>query len=425
MNDIKTGLDWLWGPSEYTRLMFEKSGFDPTHTSVLSAGVDCARLLSTADDKQSNHVTKSEQHKRPVIFFFTGGFLPRKGVDIMLEAWEKTFCSKKKPTSAQFGLDGDKPNVRLLIHTSYELGYSEREISEMNRIIKKCDGSIEWKRKAWMDDKAHLDLMRAADVYVAPFRSEGFGLPIVESLVLGKSAIIPLGGSPADDYSMAAISTKYRTKDERKENHNGIEMSYHHGIYPLRVEQTQCTQYPCQGKQLCVFEPCKNMKCTCRDLVSVPSWLKISPSDVAAQMKAAYQDIIKHRMHIGQGPATAEDTLITGHDKDGTADKSIMGFCFSSLGPTYRNTILDTLSTSARRRITEIILPHRVSFFHKLIHGSRTFGFVFLIFLLGIGYKVATGKCGCTTKASLLRLRQRLAITRTPVLPTRSGKSKD
>eukprot|EP00550_Attheya_septentrionalis_P005115 CAMPEP_0198284210 /NCGR_PEP_ID=MMETSP1449-20131203/3700_1 /TAXON_ID=420275 /ORGANISM="Attheya septentrionalis, Strain CCMP2084" /LENGTH=1014 /DNA_ID=CAMNT_0043981167 /DNA_START=59 /DNA_END=3100 /DNA_ORIENTATION=- len=335
MNDINIGLDWLWGPSEYTRLMYEKSGFDPTHTSVLSAGVDCDKLLSTThhDENNSTHPSKSDQYEKPVTFFFTGGLLPRKGVDIILDAWEKTFCSNGKSTS--FGQDGDKPNVRLFIHTSYELGYSEKQIAEMNRILKRCDGSVEWKRKEWVDDEIHSDWIRAADIYIAPFRSEGFGLPIVESLVLGKSAIIPLGGSPADDYGMTAISTKHRTKDGRKENHPGIEKLYHHGIYPLHVEQTQCTQYPCQGKQLCVFEPCKNMKCTCRDLVSVPSWLKIDPSDVGAQMEAAYRDIIKHRIHVGQGSAASEDTLITEHTKDGTADKGIMGFCFSSLGPTY------------------------------------------------------------------------------------------
>eukprot|EP00978_Attheya_sp_CCMP212_P012859 scaffold32101_cov50-Attheya_sp.AAC.5 len=364
MGDIDAGLDWMWAPSEYTRLMYEKSGFDPTHTSVLSAGVDCARLLSTADDKQSNHLTRSEQYKRPVIFFFTGGFLPRKGVDIMLEAWEKTFCSKKKSTSAQFGLDGDKPNVRLLIHTSYELGYSDRQISEMNRIIKKCDGSIEWKRKEWMDDKTHLDLMRAADVYVAPFRSEGFGLPIVESLVLGKSAIIPLGGSPADDYGVPVMATtKIQQKEVLGEDHDAIPPSHHHGIYPLHVAQTECTQYPCEGHQLCVFEPCKNRKCACRDLVSAPTWLKIDPADVGVQMVAAYQDTIKRWSRGEQEPSRPEPHWFSGtSDKHGAVDKGIMGFCFSSLGPTYRDRILETLTSQGRRRITQIMSPEAPEF---------------------------------------------------------------
>ena len=49
------------------------------------------------------------------------------------------------------------------------------------------------------------ELMACADVYVSPYKAEGFNLPVLESMALGVPVIITKGG-PTDDFTNAAFA---------------------------------------------------------------------------------------------------------------------------------------------------------------------------------------------------------------------------
>jgi len=55
MAQIQQNVDFLWAPSEYNRLVFEKSGFSSSNTAVAPAGVDCKTLLEEHQNEQKNY----------------------------------------------------------------------------------------------------------------------------------------------------------------------------------------------------------------------------------------------------------------------------------------------------------------------------------------------------------------------------------
>jgi len=54
------------------------------------------------------------------------------------------------------------------------------------------------------------DLYRAADVYAAPYRAEGFNLPVLEAAACGVPVICTSGG-PTDDFIDPACSGRIRS----------------------------------------------------------------------------------------------------------------------------------------------------------------------------------------------------------------------
>jgi len=239
---LTDNVDVVYGPSTYNQKVFVDSGINSERTGLLPAGIDCDAIHA-----RSNATQPEEGANDIVTFVFSGGLLPRKGIDIILEEWKRVYC---KAT-----------DVRLVLHTTYELGYSPKEISALEDIVKKCK-SVVWKRQDWMSAEDHFDMIRGSDIYFAPFRSEGFGLPIVEAMEMGLRVIAPVGGTAADDYM---LGPKKRKKIAGKKKAAAK-------LYPVKSSTSRCSHEPCFDKTLCVFQPCKDGKCGCEALVRRPTW---------------------------------------------------------------------------------------------------------------------------------------------------------
>lgn len=333
MNSLTQNVDWLWAPSEYNRKIYDTSGFDPSRSTVVSAGIDCESLFKSVTQsilhdgivsQDSNFLSKdnngSASHSRPVHFIFSGGYIPRKGVDTILETWDEAFCNNRE--------------VKLILHTSYELGYSDDERDKMNLIISKCS-NIEWMHQTWLSREEHIRLMRSADIYLAPFRSEGFGLPIAEAIVLGLSVIVSVGGTSADDFVLG---------NEFHSNH--VQGQNREIIYPVPVTAQECTHEPCRGDQLCVFSPCKKMfhkkefRCACETLVQKPSWFEVNGADLKKQMLQAYQDVKSDRIE--------SDGQVVSDIINASANMKV---CWSNLRETYHENVISALENERKRKI--------------------------------------------------------------------------
>jgi len=339
MAHLLDNIDWLWAPSEYNRDIYTRSGYPFDRTALLPAGVDCASLLSdgkSARENRSSNASKSNisTDLDTVTFIFSGGFLPRKGVDILLEEWHGVFCSFEDSFVKEAYI---KSNAKLIVHTSYELGYSKAEVDKMKEYIDSCDGKIEWKRNVWMERTEYIQMIKRSDIYLAPFRSEGFGLPIVEALALGLKSIVSVGGTAADDYMNADVG---------QTDHWNREMTQL--TYPIQATEDLCKHPPCFGEKLCVFSPCKNMRCACEKLVETPLWFEPSRTDLQKQMKKAYNDVLEEReMNTKNSPYMTKtiDDLI------------VKQFCWEDLRIVYHEKVLNTLSRSTLRKIQTFKIP--------------------------------------------------------------------
>ena len=124
-------------------------------------------------------------------FFFNGDWSYRKGIDILINAYVKTFDSSD--------------NVRLLMLTHYQ---GNDQIVSKFRISQELDQFLSkiGKRNVpeiqfiftYLDDKDMPELFRSADVYVCPTRGEAWCLPIIQAMSCGVPAITSSWGGQTD-----------------------------------------------------------------------------------------------------------------------------------------------------------------------------------------------------------------------------------
>lgn len=129
---------------------------------------------------KSGMARKAKRRDGDYVFLFNGGLLPRKGVDILLRAYVQTF----KPTD----------RVVLHIHSTY----GEFLLDNIKQLVKnRTVPKIILDRRV-LSDQGLAELYAHADALVAPFRGEGFGLPILEGLHAGLHIIVT-GAGPANE----------------------------------------------------------------------------------------------------------------------------------------------------------------------------------------------------------------------------------
>ena len=113
----------------------------------------------------------------------------RKSLDIMLQGWSK-FINLLS--------DSDKKRVRLYLHVPQEPGgWNLDRLASITQTY----GTIMVNRAINLDNPLSetklTEIMNGSDVYINTSRGEGFGLPIIESMACGCSALVPNYAGPA------------------------------------------------------------------------------------------------------------------------------------------------------------------------------------------------------------------------------------
>lgn len=138
-------------------------------------------------------------------FLHVSSCFPRKGVDVLLEAWARAFTARDRVTLVIKTF----PNPHNTVHAQvYELSTRYPEMAPIQ--IVNVD----------MDRDELIDLYRDADVMVLPTRGEGYNLPALEAMAAGLPLIVTgYGGQtdfcgPADarqlDYAFALSGSHVR-----------------------------------------------------------------------------------------------------------------------------------------------------------------------------------------------------------------------
>lgn len=184
--------DQIWVPSEFVKQAFWRAGFAQEHVRVLPNGVDTEVFCPQGEKFQ---LTTKASFK----FLFVGGLIERKGIDLLLTAFQQAFdaedvCLVLKDWGSQsvYALEAYRHQLQGSRSSGPEIVYLGDHDLSANQLAA---------------------LYRSCDVYVHPYRGEGFGMPILEAMACGLPVIVTDGG-PATEFCPEAATWFVRALPE-------------------------------------------------------------------------------------------------------------------------------------------------------------------------------------------------------------------
>lgn len=155
------GYDEVWSPTTWGRDVLLAHGLAPDRVRVVEAGVN-----------ENVFFPQLAAHDG-FVFLSVGKYENRKSIDEIVEAFRAEFPPERDP------------EARLDLKADYPL-YPQR--IEQLRARVASDGRIRV-ISGQLSDQAMARLYNAADAFVFPSKSEGFGLPCIEALACGVPVI--------------------------------------------------------------------------------------------------------------------------------------------------------------------------------------------------------------------------------------------
>ena len=187
---FETFADALIVPSNTNAKVFANGGLNPDNLFVVPNGYD-EEVFNLADKELLPEVAKGKFN-----FVFVGNSQWRKGLDILLNVWHKSF--KKYD------------NARLIIKDNPKVYGNSNILNEIIRMqyITGCAPITYINRD--LSDMEMSSLYRNSSAIVHPYRAEGFGMHIQEAVACGCIPIIPDKG-PTEDFIPNEYSMKIHT----------------------------------------------------------------------------------------------------------------------------------------------------------------------------------------------------------------------
>ncbi|MHB8578570.1 MAG: glycosyltransferase [Ignavibacteriaceae bacterium] len=199
-NEFSKLVDEMWVPSNYVRQVYIDSGIPSERVFVIPNGFDPQKF--NPDVKPYRLQTKKKYK-----FLFVGGTIYRKGIDVLLQTYISTFKNVDDVVLIIKDMGGDS-------------FYKGQTFKEKIIEIQKTKGTPEI---IYLDknlsEKDLAGLYTACDVLVHPYRGEGFGFPILESMASGTPVIVTNGGAAMDfcnENNSLLIKAEKRFSNENK-----------------------------------------------------------------------------------------------------------------------------------------------------------------------------------------------------------------
>lgn len=196
--------------SQYTARLIDELLEGHAPVVVAPLGVDLERFKLDAAGDEDN-LRRHGLHTEVDYFLFVGTFEPRKGIDVLLDAFT---------TVAE-----EHPNVELWLAGQHGWG-----VAEVEGRLATHRAAARIRRLGFVPDDALAPLLRGSRAAVYPSRGEGFGLPVLEALacgvpvvtsrdtvmeeVAGPAAILTTAGS-VPDLSRAMLELLEQSPEER------------------------------------------------------------------------------------------------------------------------------------------------------------------------------------------------------------------
>lgn len=175
-------------PSRWSAEGFYKAGFNREQVIIVPHGVDVATfrpLPAVRNQIRSRLGIGSGEF----VFLSIGAMTGNKGIDLLLRSFAK-IC-------------GGFPHARLVLKGLDPLYGSRDLLSKSLRLLPAYEQQKAVDKIIYLGESlSHQEmamLYQAADVYVSPYRAEGFNLPVLEAAACGLPVICTRGG-PTDDF---------------------------------------------------------------------------------------------------------------------------------------------------------------------------------------------------------------------------------
>lgn len=179
---FETFADALIVPSNFCASVFRKGGLNPTKLFVVPNGYDTSLFNK---EKNNISVTHLGIDQEAFNFVYVGNAQWRKGLDILLSAWQKSF--KRYDKAKLIIKDNSKIyGLNNTLNESIKLQY-KTECAEIIYIDKD------------LSDKEMSDIFKASRVVVHPYRAEGFAMHVQEAVACGCLPIVSSNG-PTEDF---------------------------------------------------------------------------------------------------------------------------------------------------------------------------------------------------------------------------------
>ncbi len=173
--------DEIWTPSTFCRSVFVRSGVKEDKVQVIPNGVDPAIFTPAGEVPE---LPTAKRFK----FLYVGGTTYRKGFDLLLEAYVRAFTASD--------------DVCLVVKDCGTRSYYQGQTAE--ELIAKIRSTPNTPEILYTDadlsEEQMAQLYRACDVFVAPYRGEGFCMPALEAMACGLPVIVTAGGG-TDDFA--------------------------------------------------------------------------------------------------------------------------------------------------------------------------------------------------------------------------------
>jgi glycosyltransferase involved in cell wall biosynthesis len=175
-------------PSQWSAEGFYRAGFARDQVLVVPHGVDTATFHPMPDIR--NDIRRGIPiSDGEFVFLSVGAMSGNKGIDLLLRGFAEV---RRK-----------FPYARLVLKGMDHLYDSRTFLLKSIRALSAGDQKLVLERMTYLGDslshQAMAMLYQVADVYVSPYRAEGFNLPVLEAAACGIPIICTHGG-PTDDF---------------------------------------------------------------------------------------------------------------------------------------------------------------------------------------------------------------------------------